>query len=121
MSGHHIDWRIDDRYITGTVVCDEPADADCRNQCECEEYSICDTDRWCPAHLTVFRHCTEGHVRTPMPDGECNICLFMNEDRDGLIELHRGRDHALTADPIALAWQGDDDGYSWTYADEAAR
>lgn len=92
---HTINWRIEQEFITGRLVCTEPPESDCRMVCPegCES--------WPCEHELV-------------DGGACNPIEFI-ENSDGPVFCYGGPEAPLRDGEVVFTWNGDY--YEWDYAD----
>lgn len=109
-------WEFDRDTVTVRAVCKAADDANCRlvcNSIDCEYYTeiVRHEDQTFDGE-TVKRY-THDECDAGMRPGECNVCLFLNEDGYMIPELAtKGtRRFTLATVPIKPVWNGDE--YEW--------
>lgn len=124
MSGHYatVEW---DGYDgpTYTFTCDEPPEALCRAQwdCDCERYASCGIDDQGPWHELADGYMTVAELQAVLkgtaerprhygfPSNECGQLLFITSSGE---EGYMGGGSVRF--PIDLDWSADDESYLWS-------
>lgn len=113
---HKMKFYIDRYGIHVEPVCEAPEGSDCRLICDehCESWVVERNEHgvfhrvWDDIGGTLTE---ERHLM--VDSGECNICLWLNDDPTLIPELYDGKELVIGEREIVPVWQGLEEGYLW--------